>query len=202
MRLVGGDTTSGPLSITIQVHGFVPHGAAIRRAGAQPGDLICVSGTLGDAGLALEALLAGEPPDPGLRERLERPSPRVALGLALRGLASAMIDVSDGLAADLGHILEASGAGAELDLSTLPLSSAVATRVAAGDWTLPLASGDDYELCFCLPPNRAASIPDLSRRAGCLVTLIGRIVASPGLHCRTPDGREVRLEHTGFDHFA
>lgn len=203
VRLVGGDTTSGPLSITIQVHGFVPTGTAIRRAGARPGDLVCVSGTLGDAGLALESLLADESPEPALRERLERPSPRVALGLALRGLASAMIDVSDGLAADLGHILEASGAGAVLDLSTLPLSPAVAARVAAQrDWTLPLASGDDYELCFCMPPDRVALIPDLALLAGCPVTVIGRVVAERGLHCLTPDGREAKLARAGFDHFA
>jgi thiamine-monophosphate kinase len=203
VRLVGGDTTRGPLSITIQVHGFVPLGAAIRRAGARPGDLVCVSGTLGDAGLALAALLAGESPDRELRERLERPSPRVGLGLELRGLASAMIDVSDGLAADLGHILEASAAGAELDLGALHLSPAVAAQVAAqGDWTLPLASGDDYELCFCLPPDRAALLPDLSRRAGCPVTAIGRVVAERRLRCLTPDGREAKLARAGFDHFA
>ena len=154
VRLVGGDTTRGPLSVTLQVHGLVPEGAAIRRAGARPGDLIYVSGTLGDAGLALRQILAGAPVEPGLRERLDRPTPRVALGMALRGIATAMIDVSDGLAADLGHILDASGVGAELRLQSLPLSPSVAAVVAAdGDWSLPLASGDDYELCFCIPPG-------------------------------------------------
>ncbi len=202
VRLVGGDTTRGPLAIAIQVHGFVRPGEAIRRAGARPGDLVCVSGTLGDAGLALRALLAGESPEPGLRARLERPEPRVALGLALRGYARAMIDVSDGLAADLGHILTASGAGAELDLGALPLSPRVAERVAAADdWALPLASGDDYELCFCLPPDLAGLIPELARRAGCPVTAIGRIRTGQGLVCRTPQGTDLALAHTGFDHF-
>jgi thiamine-monophosphate kinase len=202
MRLVGGDTTSGPLSITIQVHGFVPQGEAIRRSGAGPGDLVCVSGTLGDAGLALRALLAGESPAAELRERLERPSPRVALGQALRGLASAMIDCSDGLAADLGHILESSGVGAELDLGALPLSPAVAQRVAAtGDWTLPLACGDDYELCFCLPPGRAGLLPELSRLGDCPLAVVGRVRAEPGLVCRTPAGLPMTLASSGYDHF-
>ncbi len=125
VSLVGGDTTRGPLSVTVQVHGLVPAGRAIRRSGAAPGDRVYVSGTLGDAGLALRRILSGEPVDPVARARLERPTPRVALGLALRGVASAMIDVSDGLAADLGHILAASGVGAEIDLTALPLSAAV-----------------------------------------------------------------------------
>ena len=155
VSLVGGDTTRGPLSITVQVHGFVAPGSEVRRAGARPGDLVCVSGTLGDAGLALRELLAGRVSEPALRMRLEQPTPRVALGLALSGLASAMIDCSDGLAADLGHVLAASGVAAELNLAALPLSDAVAAVVAAnGDWALPLASGDDYELCFCVPPDR------------------------------------------------
>lgn len=205
VRLVGGDTTGGPLSVTVQVHGLVPEGQAIRRSGARPGDLVCVSGTLGDAGLALRALLAGSSPAPGLRARLERPCPRVALGLALRGQASAMIDLSDGLAADLGHILDASGVGAELDLGALPLSPPVAGAVAAGgDWSLPLASGDDYELCFCLPPGRAGALPGLALQGGCGVTAIGRIRAEPGLVWRgagTGDAVALALGRAGFDHF-
>ena len=203
VALVGGDTTRGPLSATVQVHGFVPAGGAIRRRGAQPGDLVCVSGTLGDAGLALRLLLAGEAPEPGLQARLERPEPRLALGLMLRGLATAMIDLSDGLAADLGHILESSGVGAELSLGALPLSLPVATAVAAnGDWSLPLASGDDYELCFCLPPEHAEALPELAAGAGCPLAVVGRIRRAPGLVCRTPEGRIAPLERTGFDHFS
>ena len=230
VALVGGDTTRGPLSISVQVHGLVPAGLAIRRAGARPGDLVCVSGTLGDAGLALRDLLAGLEVEPGLRDRLERPTPRVALGLALRGLATAMIDISDGLAADLGHILEESGAavaqgerrgdasspgycieeggaatpnlGAEIQLAALPLSPAVSTRLArAPDWSLPLASGDDYELCFTLPPARAGELPALADRLGLALTPIGRILPAPGLFCLGPDGSRWTPERVGYNHF-
>jgi thiamine-monophosphate kinase len=202
VALVGGDTTRGPLSITVQVHGLVPAGAGLRRAGARPGDLVCVSGTLGGAGLALRALLAGEAPPPGLRARLERPVPRVALGVALKGRASAAIDVSDGLAADLGHLLEASGVGALLDLAALPLDPAVAAVVnREGSWGLPLGAGDDYELCFCLPPALLGWLSEAGSCAGCPLTPIGRITAAPGLVCTSPDGARVTPECTGFDHF-
>ena len=203
VSLVGGDTTRGPLSITVQVHGFVAPGSEVRRAGARPGDLVCVSGTLGDAGLALRELLAGRVSEPALRMRLEQPTPRVALGLALSGLASAMIDCSDGLAADLGHVLAASGVAAELNLAALPLSDAVAAVVAAnGDWALPLASGDDYELCFCVPPDRLDRLAGLGERCGCPLTVIGRIMAGTGLVCLAPDGAPLMLARTGFDHFG
>jgi thiamine-monophosphate kinase len=203
VALVGGDTTSGPMAITIQVHGFVPAGQAVRRSGARPGDLICVSGTLGDAGLALRSILAGQGVADDLRARLERPTPRVAVGLALRGLASAMIDCSDGLAADLGHILEASGVGADIALADLPLCPAVAAAVAAGgDWSLPLASGDDYELCFTLPAEARAALPRLARAAGCPLTVIGAIREGARLRCRLPDGADFHLGKTGYDHFA
>ena len=203
VSLVGGDTTRGPLSITVQVHGFIPAGAEVRRGGARPGDLICVSGTLGDAGLALRALLAGQLPLPTLRARLERPTPRVGLGLALRGLAGAMIDVSDGLAADLGHILAASGLAGALDLAALPLSDAVAAAVqTTGDWSLPLASGDDYELCFCLPSVHRDRLAAIGARCGCPLTVIGRIDSGVGLICTTPAGAPFALAHAGFDHFA
>lgn len=230
VALVGGDTTRGPLSISVQVHGLVPAGRAIRRAGACPGDLVCVSGTLGDAGLALRDLLAGRDVEPGLRDRLERPTPRVALGLALRGLATAMIDISDGLAADLGHILEESGAvvargerrgdasspgyrmdeggattpnlGAEIQLAALPLSPAVSARLAREpDWSLPLASGDDYELCFTLPPARAGELTGLAVALGLPLTSIGRILPIPGLVCLGPDGRHWTPERGGYNHF-
>lgn len=217
VALVGGDTTHGPLSITVQVHGLVPAGRAIRRSGARPGDLVCVSGTLGDAGLALRGLLAGDPVNGYLRARLERPTARVTLGLALRGLATAMIDISDGLAADLGHILEESASGrgleadqigAELRLADLPLSPQVRDAITrTQDWSLPLAAGDDYELCFTLPPDQRDKLAALSRRLDCPLTAIGRILdktegAAPmGLTCRGPDGTSWTPKYAGFNHF-
>ena len=238
VALVGGDTTRGPLSIAVQVHGLVPAGQAIRRSGARPGDLVCVSGTLGDAGLALRGLLAGEAVADFPRARLERPTPRLALGLALRGLATAMIDISDGLLADLGHILEESAVragtpggyhgpatpgitgglragapgpqplGAEIRLADLPLSPSLRAHLAGTpDWALPLASGDDYELCFTLPPDQVASLAALSERLDCPLTPIGRILAGTDgeaatrLICRCPDGSTWTPPRTGFNHF-
>nr|WP_206171851.1 thiamine-phosphate kinase [Thiorhodococcus mannitoliphagus] len=203
MRLVGGDTTRGPLSVTVQVHGLVPADAAIRRSGARPGDRVYVSGTLGDAGLALRRMLAGEGVDASLRSRLECPEPRVRLGQGLRGLASAMIDVSDGLAADLGHILEASGVGAEIELARLPLSPLVAEVVqGTGDWSLPLSSGDDYELCFCVPQRHEERVEAVAQTAGLPLTLIGTLSAAPGLRLRLPNGDRLETERTGYDHFC
>jgi thiamine-monophosphate kinase len=202
VALVGGDMTRGPLSVTVQVHGLVPTGQGVRRSGARPGDLVCVSGTLGDAGLALALSSTGEPVPEDLRDRLERPSPRVALGQALRGLATAMIDLSDGLAADLGHILEASGLGAEVELARLPLSPPVAAAVAAkADWTLPVACGDDYELCFAVAPGRSGSLATAAQQGACPIAVIGRVRAEAGLEFVLPDGRGWRPERVGYDHF-
>jgi len=201
VSLVGGDTTRGPLSITVQVHGSVPSARAVTRDGAGTGDLVCVSGILGEAGLALRLLRAGEPVPQHLRERLERPNPRVELGLALRGLATAMIDISDGLAADLGHILEASGVGAEIQLGTLPLSAEVASVVEeSGDWGLPMASGDDYELCFTLPPERRGELFSLASRCACDLSVIGSIDEGQGLGCVLPNGGMWRPRSAGYDH--
>jgi thiamine-monophosphate kinase len=203
VELVGGDTTRGPLSVSVQVHGLVPPNLALRRDGARPGDLICVSGTLGDAGLALRRLSAGDPVSAFLRDRLERPVPRVGLGLALRGIASAVIDLSDGLAADLGHVLEASGAGAQVRLAELPLSADVRDPVSAGgDWELAVASGDDYELCFCIPPNRRPEIRGLQERSGTRIQIVGCIQPEGGLHFVLEDGAKWCPERSGFDHFA
>ncbi|AGA89081.1 thiamine-monophosphate kinase [Thioflavicoccus mobilis 8321] len=202
VQLVGGDTTRGPLTVSIQVHGLVAPGQAVTRAGARPGDLVCVSGTLGDAGLALRQLAAGKAPSATLRRRLERPEPRVGLGRRLAGLASAMIDLSDGLAGDLGHILAASGVGADLELAALPLGPEGATVVAeTGDWALPLASGDDYELCFTTPAARRAELSALAT-PDCAVTVIGQITAAPGLRCREPNGDLWPLDRSGYDHFS
>ena len=203
IRLVGGDTTRGPLSVTVQVHGLVPVGAAVRRSGARPGDLIGVSGTLGDAGLALRGLLAGNEVEPALRQRLECPTPRVDLGLRLRGLATAMLDLTDGLAGDLGHILTASGVGAELELARLPLSAPVAEVIEqTADWSLPLSAGDDYELCFCVPPERFDALRSLAAGLHCPVQAVGRIRAEPGLICRLPDGGILTINGAGYDHFV
>ena len=203
VRLVGGDLTRGPLTISVQVHGLVPAGHALRRRGARPGDLVCVSGAIGDAGLALRHLQQGEPLDDYLRRRLERPTPRVELGELLRGVATAAIDLSDGLVADLGHVLAASGCGARIELDRLPLADQVAGVVAAsGDWGLPLASGDDYELCFTIPPAHAAELAVLSAAARCPLTQIGDVDAQVGLRFVQADGHAWQPRLAGYDHFA
>jgi len=206
VQLVGGDTTRGPRSMTVQALGLCEPGRALTRAGARPGDHIYVTGTLGDAGLALRAA-RGQPLDArwlaGLQERLDRPTPRVAMGLALRGLARAAIDISDGLVADLGHILESSGVGGRLELACLPLAEPVSRYLAeTADWGLPLSAGDDYELCFTLPPGLGDRAESLAVAAGCRVTWVGEIEAEPGLRCRLPDGSLLARMPQGFDHFA
>jgi thiamine-monophosphate kinase len=208
-ELVGGDTTRGPLCINITVFGEVPAGAALLRSGAQPGDDVWVSGTLGDARLALEAFRGTvslpEAVFAAARERLERPQPRVALGVALRGIASAAVDVSDGLLGDLGHILERSHCGATVQVdAVLPLLAAgraglhlPAERVEA----LVLAGGDDYELAFTAAPARRAAVEAVATAGGLTVTRIGRIDAEPGLRLLDADGRPLAQRFAGFDHF-
>jgi thiamine-monophosphate kinase len=204
VSLVGGDTTRGPLSITVQASGFVPDGLALRRSGARPGDALCVTGSLGDAGLGL-AWLLGErtlPPKVGqaVRERLDRPAPRVAAGLALRGLASAAIDVSDGLAADLRHILQASGVGATVDVDALPLSEPVRTQSDARE--LALASGDDYELLFAVAPADEQETVARLQAQGLRCTRIGRVEVEPGLRLTNADGSPyAAATPRGYDHF-
>lgn len=199
--LVGGDTTRGALSITITALGEVPAGTALRRDGARVGDLVCVTGTLGDAAAALRQWQAGSAGVAALRARLDRPTPRLAAGRALRGLAHAAIDLSDGLAGDLGHILAASGVGARLDPSALPCSedlreviSDVASRVA-----LQLNGGDDYELCCCLPPERFAAAQ--AALAPLPLTVIGEIEAEPGLRLLAADGSIQEHPPQAYRHF-
>lgn len=202
VQLIGGDTTSGPLGITVQVQGFVPAGEALRRDAAAAGDLIAVTGTLGDAGLALRQRQAGLPPG-RLDRRLDRPTPRVEAGLALRGIARAAIDVSDGLLADLGHICRASGVGASLELSALPLSPQVQAQVkASGDWTLPLSSGDDYELCVTIPASHWKRAVEETAAAGVELTRIGVIETETGIRCRNGKGVMVEAGNAGYQHFA
>lgn len=202
LRLVGGDLTRGPLSMSVQVHGLVPRNHALRRSGAAPGDLICVSGALGDAGLALRHLQANERLDCYLRDRLDRPTPRVALGELLRGVASAAIDLSDGLVSDLGHLLEASGTGAWVELARLPLADQVAAVVRAeNDWMLPLASGDDYELCFTIPREHVRELPVLAAAAGCPITQIGEIEPGEGIRWLDHQEHPWQPSGQGYDHF-
>lgn len=200
--LVGGDTTRGPLSITVQVHGFVAPGSALRRAGARPGDCLLVSGTLGDASLALAQLQSGgSAPDPALQQQLDRPAPRVTLGRLLAGRASAAIDISDGLIGDLRHICAASGVGARIDLARLPLSDAVRQACDNGDWRHPLAGGDDYELLFSVAEAKVADLLADCRKAGHAIQEIGVLVDEQGIVLVYPDGHESLETPDGFDHF-
>ncbi len=208
VALVGGDTTRGPLALAVQAHGFVEPGRALRRDGARPGDRIFVTGTPGEAGLGLalvrDRLTAPAEPAAVLRTRLERPTPRLAQGRALIGVASAAIDISDGLAQDLGHILERSGVGARLDVARLPRSVALAAVLPDSDAQAAaiLSGGDDYELCFTVAPDSVAELAARSRRWDCQCSEIGTIKAEPGLHCVRADGSELALTQGGYDHFA
>jgi thiamine-monophosphate kinase len=203
--LVGGDTTQGPLNICITVFGEVPAGQALLRRGARAGDDVWVSGTVGDARLALEALrdtvaLSGDAFS-RVRVAMEQPQPRVALGLALRGIASSSIDVSDGLLGDLGHVLRASGVGAAIDVDAVPRSAVLREQPAALQRLCTLAGGDDYELVFTAAPARAADVQRAARTAGVAVTPIGRIEAAPGLRLHDARGAAVEERFASFDHF-
>lgn len=209
-ELVGGDTTRGPLAIDITVFGEVPAGQALLRSGARAGDDLWVSGTLGDARLALEAFRGtvslSQSVFDAARQRLERPEPRVALGLALRGIASAAIDVSDGLAGDLGHVLKRSGVGAEIEVACAPrLLAALAqgcTLPAERVEVLVFAGGDDYELAFTAPAQQRASVEQAAAQAGTRVTRIGSITAGSGLRLLDAQGRAVVRRFASFDHFG
>jgi thiamine-monophosphate kinase len=206
-ELVGGDTTRGPLTIAITIFGEVPTGQALLRSGARPGDEIWVSGHLGDARLALEAL-RGQRTLPAqalaeARERLEQPEPRVALGLALRGVASAAIDVSDGLVGDLGHVLTASGVGATLQADRLAALPAQAPQMSAQErLDFALAGGDDYELAFTAPATAHEAVQAAARRCDTPVHCIGRVEAAPGLRLVDAQGLRIERPVTAFDHFA
>ena len=212
--LVGGDTTAGPLNLCVTVFGQVPAGQALRRDGARVGDDVWVSGTLGDARLALGAL-RGEwtlPPErlAAARQRLERPSPRLALGMALRGSATSAADLSDGLAGDLGHILRASAVGASLTAEeTTKIVAAGAHPSGAGApfdaetlLRVALTGGDDYELVFTAPPKARAAVRAAAQASATPVTRIGRIEAEPGLRLVGADGRVSPLAARAFDHFG
>lgn len=207
VSLVGGDTTRGALSITLTVLGEVPPHQALRRDGARPGDEIWVSGTLGDAALALLVLQGRANLTRAdlatLAARLHTPTPRVELGLALRGLASSAIDVSDGLLADLGHILTRSGVGASVEYTHLPLGEIVHDYTAHPEFdACVLSGGDDYELCFTAPVAHRQALSEIAARLGVRLTAIGSIRAEPGLIVRDAQGQALDMRHTGYDHFA
>jgi len=213
-ELIGGDTTQGPLNICITVFGEVPRGQALLRTGARAGDDVYVSGTLGDARLALDAL-RGRMALPAellaqARQRLEQPTPRLALGQALRGVASAALDISDGLLGDLGHLLKASGVGATLDTSIAIDLLAAHTHPACAKDLIPfetrleyvLAGGDDYELAFTAPVPARAAVQAAARQAATPVTRIGCIDAEPGLQLLDGQGKTLTGRFASFDHFA
>ena len=201
IALVGGDTTRGPLSIAVTAMGLVEPGRALRRDGARVGDEVWVTGTLGDAAGGL-ALLDREPV-PALRARLDRPTPRVAAGRALAGIATACVDVSDGLLADLGHVCARSHVAAHLDVDALPASAALREAFGEADRiALQASGGDDYELCFTAPADAGADIDAVSARLGLQITRIGRIVAGEGVHPVDAKSQPWSSPRRGYDHFA
>jgi thiamine-monophosphate kinase len=203
VALIGGDTTRGPLSICVTVHGFVEPCRALRRDSARVGDDVWVSGTLGDAAGALAQWQAGGARDSWLRARLDRPTPRVLVGHAMAGAANAGIDISDGLLADLGHVCTASGVGAVIELDALPTSASLRggfdperRRV------LQTSGGDDYELCFCAPAEARIAINTIGAEHATAVTRVGRIVAEAGVVAIDRNGQPWQPAHRGHEHFG
>ncbi|OON38032.1 thiamine-phosphate kinase [Izhakiella australiensis] len=208
VQLIGGDTTRGPLSMTLGIHGLIPTGRALKRSGARPGDWIYVTGTLGDsaAGLALlqhHQRLNDPVSNEALIKRHLRPMPRILQGQALRGLASAAIDISDGLLADLGHILKASDCGASLNLDALPISDTLQahfSREQQISWALH--GGEDYELCFTVPEVNRGALDVALSHSGVPYTCIGQMRAAAEGVTLLRDGQLVSSGKKGFDHFA
>lgn len=205
IALVGGDTTAGPLNICITVMGEAPAGQALLRSGARAGDDLYVSGSLGDARLALEAFrgsvsLSGEDFETA-RRAMECPQPRVALGQALRGLAHSAIDVSDGFVGDLGHVLARSGLGATVQADALPRGPALARQAPELQRLCTLSGGDDYELIFSAPPAARAAVQAASAASATPVTCVGRLEAEPGLRLLDAQGQSIDWRVASFDHF-
>ena len=204
-ELVGGDTTRGPLTIAITVFGEVATGAALLRSGARPGDDLYVSGTLGDARLALEVLRGTTAVEGAVfarvRRAMEEPQPRIALGLALVGIATSAIDISDGLAGDLGHVLDRSGVAAVVDVDALPRSADLMAQPVAMQRECLLAGGDDYELVFTAPVERRDAVAEAAAVAATTVTRVGRIESGSGLRFVDGAGRDIAGPASSFDHF-
>lgn len=210
ISLIGGDTTStgGPVTVTVTALGEAPESRALRRSTAEAGDLVFVSGTIGDAALGLmasrgELADAGDEDKTALITRFRLPLPRIGLGLAIGPYARACADISDGLVADLGHICEASGVGAEIGTPSVPLSDAArrATGADAALWAQILTGGDDYELVFTAPADAEEALTEAAEQAGTPVAAIGRIVAGSGVTVLDGSGARMGLESAGFKHF-
>lgn len=199
LPLIGGDTTRGPLNINTVLQGFTPQGKALLRSGANPGDLIYVTGTLGEAALALQLLQQKKKTPIALAQRLNRPSPRIEIGLALRDLASAAIDISDGFVADLKKILIASNVGAVITSEKIPLSSTF--QKYKGPISLALTGGDDYELCFTIPKHKKLELEKKLNPLNCPITCIGEITTEKKLKILDKNGKTIKFSREGFDHF-
>jgi thiamine-monophosphate kinase len=199
VTLVGGDTTSGPLSVSLTALGFIQPGTQLMRSSAKPGDLIVVSGTIGGAARVLDLIQSGQAVVS--QHLLDRPQPRVSLGQALVGYANACIDISDGLLADLGHVLKASACGATLEVGNLPHCDLLEGIEDSLKWNYQLAGGDDYELLFTLPQHHRAMLKTWSEQLDVNLSVIGEIETDEGIRCLCPDGTVYQPERTGFQHF-
>lgn len=206
VAIIGGDTTRGPLTLSLQAHGQLPGGSALQRSGARPGDSVFVTGVLGGAAIALAALQGEFELSPDemdhCRARLDRPTPRLAVGQALRGIATAAIDISDGLMADLGHIAGQSGVGAEIVADQLPLDVIESASLSAERHRqLALTVGDDYELCFTAPDSAIEKIRAIAFSSDCSITEIGKITASESVRVVDWQGKPIELQLDGYQHF-
>lgn len=205
-ELIGGDTTKGPLNICITIFGEIPSGQALRRDAAQVGDDLWVSGTLGDARLALAAyrneIALNDAVFDAASERMHTPTPRIALGLALRGIAHAAIDISDGLVGDLAHVLKRSNLGATLNVDALPAGAMLTQQPLDTRRLFMLAGGDDYELCFTAPQSKRAAVLAAAQAAATAVTRVGTIDTAPGVRLIDAHGKPLNLQTASFDHFT
>lgn len=200
--LIGGDTTRGPLAITTVVNGIVPNGQAIYRQGANIGDLIYVTGTLGDAGYALKQWQQHETIDPNLLTRLNRPIPRVMAGIALRQLASSAIDISDGLVSDLKKLLQASQVGAIIHAPQLPISTSLQNHCKPKQaWQYALSSGDDFELCFTIPMQNKTKCEAIFAKMDSTICCIGEIQSQEGLIILNEKNEPFSIQNEGYEHF-
>jgi thiamine-monophosphate kinase len=204
VQLIGGDTTQGPLSITVTIHGFVPKEQALRRDAAKLGDEIWVTGSIGDAAGGLAQWKTKALQSAKLRHRLDRPTARVNVGLALRGIAHAAIDISDGLLADLSHILRASQHGAEIEVCRVPMSKLLLEHFPNDHerYQLQLSGGDDYELCFTAPAHQSLAIEQALADCDVVGTVIGHVVSGTELKCFDEKGEIFELGEKGFEHFS